>query len=150
VILALASVGSVLGVLAYGAHSWSLDAGRQFLVLLALMAGGLVALAPIPSVPLFAAVVVPAAAPMAPVIAANSVLVLRAAPKERVAEAFTWASTALLAGISAGTAAGGTLVERYSPAVTLLAAAAATLLAAVVAYPAARRLPRSDSPDPNR
>lgn len=150
VILALASVGSVLGVLAYGGRSWSLDAGRQFLVLLALMAGGLAALAPIPSVPLFAAAVVLAAAPMAPVIAANSVLVLRAAPKERIAEAFTWASTALLAGISAGTAAGGTLVERYSPAVTLLAAAAATLLAAVVAYPAARRLPRTESPDQSR
>jgi MFS family permease len=139
VILALASVGSVLGVLAYGGRSWSLDAGRQFLVLLALMAAGLAALAPIQNVALFAAAVVVTAIPMAPVIAANSVLVLRVAPKERIAEAFTWASTALLAGISAGTAAAGTLVERYSPAAALLAASAATLLAAVMAYPATRR-----------
>lgn len=148
VILALASVGSVLGVLAYGGRSWSLDAGRQFLVLLVLMAGGLVALAPISSLPLFAAAVVLAAAPMAPVIAANSVLVVQVAPNERIAEAFTWASTALLAGISAGTAAGGILVERYSPATALFAAAAATLLAAAVAYPVARRLPRPASPQP--
>jgi hypothetical protein len=146
VILALASLGSVLGVLAYGGRSWSLDAGRQFLVLLLLMAGGLTVLAPIPSVPLFAAAVVLAAAPMAPVIAANSVLVLRVAPKERVAEAFTWASTALLAGISAGTAAGGTLVERYSPAAALLAAATATLAAAVVAYPVTRFISRAEAP----
>jgi predicted MFS family arabinose efflux permease len=150
VILALASVGSVLGVLAYGGRSWSLDAGRQFLVLLALMAGGLAALAPIQNVPLFAAAVVVAAAPMAPVIAANSVLVLRTAPKERIAEAFTWASTALLAGISAGTAAGGTLVERYSPTVALLAASAATLLAAVTAYPAARRIARPEPLEKSR
>lgn len=150
VILALASVGSVLGVLAYGARSWSLDAGRQFLVLLGLMAGGLAVLAPIPNVPLFAAVVVLAAAPMAPVIAANSVLIVRAAPRERIAEAFTWASTALLTGISAGTAVGGTLVERYSPVLALAAAAASTLLAAVVAYPAARPVPRPDTPDRNR
>jgi MFS family permease len=142
VILALASVGSVLGVLAYGGRSWSLDVGRQFLVLLALMAGGLAALSPIQNVAFFAAAVVVAATPMAPVIAANSVLVLRVAPKERIAEAFTWASTALLAGISAGTAAGGMLVERYSPAAALLAASGATLLAAAVAYPATRRVAR--------
>lgn len=149
VILALASVGSVLGVLAYGGRSWSLDADRQFLVLLVLMAGGLVglsALAVHADVPLFAATVVPAAAPMAPVIAANSVLVLRAAPPKRVAEAFTWASTALLVGISAGTAAGGMLIERYSPAAALLAAATATLLAAAVSRPAARRMERTESP----
>jgi predicted MFS family arabinose efflux permease len=148
VILALASVGSVLGVLAYGGRSWSLDAGRQFLVLLVLMACGLVGLALLArhsSVLVFAAMVVPAAAPMAPVIAANSVLVLRVAAKERVAEAFTWASTALLGGISAGTAAGGTLVERYSPTVALLAAATSTLLAAAVTYPAARRIARAGS-----
>jgi MFS family permease len=144
-ILALASVGSVLGVLAYGGRSWSLDAGRQFLVLLTLMATGLAALAPIQNVALFAVAVILAAAPMAPVIAANSVLILRVAPKERVAEAFTWASTALLAGISAGTAAGGTLVERYSPAAALLAASVATLIATVMAYPATRCFARPAS-----
>jgi len=147
VILALASVGSVLGVLAYGARSWPLDAGRQFLVLLLLMAAGLAglsALALYATVPVFAAAVVPAAAPMAPVIAANSVLVLRIAPKERVAEAFTWASTALLAGISAGTATGGTLVERYSPTAAFLAATTSTLLAAMVAHPAARCIARAE------
>ena len=149
-ILALASVGSVLGVLAYGGRSWSLDAGRQFLVLLTLMATGLAALAPIQNVALFAVAVILAAAPMAPVIAANSVLILRVAPKERVAEAFTWASTALLAGISAGTAAGGTLVERYSPAAALLAASVATLIATVMAYPATRCFARPASSGTSR
>lgn len=149
-ILALASVGSVLGVLAYGGRSWSLDAGRQFLVLLTLMAAGLAALAPIQNVALFAVAVILAAAPMAPVIAANSVLILRVAPKERVAEAFTWASTALLAGISAGTAAGGTLVERYSPAAALLAASVATLIATVMAYPATRCFARPASSGTSR
>jgi predicted MFS family arabinose efflux permease len=144
-ILALASLGSVLGVLTYGGRSWSLDAGKQFQLLLGLMAAGLAGLAAIPDLPLFAAVVVIAAAPMAPVIAANSVMVLQVAPKERIAETFTWASTALLAGISAGTAVGGTLVERYSPSAALLAGAAATLLAAVSANPAARRIARSEA-----
>lgn len=67
-------------------------------------------------------------------------LILRVTPEDRIAEARTWASTALLGGISAGTAAGGTLVERYSRNVALIAAAAATVLAAVAADPAARRL----------
>jgi hypothetical protein len=139
-ILALASFGSVLGVLAYGGRSWSLDSGKQFLMLLGLMAGGLAGLVPIRSLELFAAAVIVAAAPMAPVIAANSVLIAKVAPRDRVAETFTWASTALLAGISAGTATGGALVEHFSPAAALLAASAATVLAAAVAYPATRRL----------
>jgi predicted MFS family arabinose efflux permease len=135
VILALASAGSVLGVLAYGGRSWGLDPGRQFLVLLVLMAFGLGIVALAENLKLLAIAVPFAAAPMAPVIASNSVLISRCAPRDRIAEAFTWASTALLTGISGGTAAGGMLAERYSPTITLLAAASATLAAAAVAYP---------------
>lgn len=136
VLLALASAGSVIGVLVYGGHSWKLTADRQFLALLGLMALGLGVMALIEDLVLLCVVVLFAAAPMAPVIASNSVLVSRSAPRDRVAEAFTWASTALLTGISGGTALGGVLVERYSPSITLLAAAVATLAAAAVAYPA--------------
>jgi predicted MFS family arabinose efflux permease len=100
------------------------------------MALGLGIMALIEDLVLLCVVVLLAAAPMAPVIASNSVLVSRSAPRDRVAEAFTWASTALLTGISGGTALGGVLVERYSPSITLLAAAVATLAAAAVAYPA--------------
>ncbi len=136
VLLALASFGSVLGVLAYGGRPWRLPASRQFLVLLVLMTLGLAMLAPIEDLSLFALVIVVASTPMAPVIAANSVLVSRIAPADRVAEAFTWTSTALLAGISAGTATGSMLVERYSSSIVLLAAAGAALGAALVAFPA--------------
>ena len=147
VVLALASAGSIMGVLAYGGRSWRLDAGRQFLALLGLMALGLGIMALIENLMLLAVVVLIAAAPMAPVIASNSVLVSRSAPRDRIAEAFTWASTALLTGISGGTAAGGVLVERYSPAIAMLVAAVATLGAAAVAYPVVARDGRRDRVD---
>ena len=47
VILALASVGSAIGVIAYGGRDWKLPVSRQFLIAVALMAGGLLLLAPI-------------------------------------------------------------------------------------------------------
>jgi len=67
--------------------------------------------------------------------------------RDRIAEAFTWASTALLTGVSGGTAAGGVLVERYSPAIAMLVAAVATLGAAAVAYPVVARDGRRDRVD---
>jgi predicted MFS family arabinose efflux permease len=75
---------------------------------------------------------------MAPVIASQSVLVSRLAPREMLAESFTWGATCLLGGISAGIAAGGVLAEYTSPAVILLAAATSALLAAVVVWAAFR------------
>jgi MFS family permease len=132
VILALASVGSTAGALAYGAREWAMPVQRQFLLAVALMCGGLIVLAPISNLHLFALATVIACAPMAPVIAAQSVLVSRLSPRDALAESFTWGATCLLGGISGGIAVGGLLAEHLGPGWILLAAAASTLLSGAI------------------
>ena len=134
VILALASVGSTAGALIFGARDWEMPAQRQFLIAVTLMAAGLTVLAPIPNLYAFAVVSVVACAPMAPVIAAQSVLVSRLSPRDTLAESFTWGATCLLGGISAGIAGGGVLAEYLPASWLLIAAAVSTLLAGAIAW----------------
>ena len=134
VVLALASVGSAAGVLFYGARQWRAPVARQFLVAVGCMAAGLLLLAPLEHLGAFAAANVIAGAPMAPVIAVQSLLVSRLTARGMMAESFTWSTTGLLGGISAGIAAGGVMAEYTTPAVILLTAAASTLLAGLVVW----------------
>jgi MFS family permease len=134
VILALASVGSALGVLVYGSRDWAWPTARQYLLAQLAMAVGLLALAPVANVYAFGLLSMVACAPMAPVIAVQSVLVSRLAPRAMLAEGFTWAATCLLGGISAGIAAGGILVEYWSPSWVLVTAAIATAAAGMIAW----------------
>ncbi len=134
VILALASLGSALGVLIYGSHDWALPAPRQYLLAQLAMAVGILALAPVTNVYAFALLSIVACAPMAPVIAVQSVLISRLAPRAMLAESFTWAATCLLGGISAGIAAGGMLVEHWPPSRVLVAAAGTTAAAGIIVW----------------
>jgi MFS family permease len=134
VVLALASIGSALGVLVYGSRDWRLPVPRQFLVAVVLMAAGLLLLAPLDDLTLFAVANVVAAAPMAPVIAVQSLMLSKLSPREMLAESFTWGTTCLLGGISAGIAVGGVMAEFFSPAMILVAAAASTLGAGLIVW----------------
>ena len=134
VILALASLGSALGVLIYGSHDWALPAPRQYLLAQLAMAVGILALAPVTNVYAFALLSIVACAPMAPVVAVQSVLISRLAPRAMLAESFTWAATCLLGGISAGIAAGGMLVEHWPPSRVLVAAAGTTAAAGIIVW----------------
>jgi predicted MFS family arabinose efflux permease len=133
VILALASMGSVVGALVFGSHDWELPPERQFLVALALMAAGMIVMVPIEGMVAFAVVSIVASSPMAAVIASQSVLVSTLAPKGMIGESFTWSATALLTGISGGFALGGAMLERFSSTAVLILAAGATLTAAAIA-----------------
>lgn len=131
--LALASVGSGVGAFFYGARHWRAPLRLQFVVALTAMAAGALLLVPIDNLVLYAAANLVAGAPMATVIATQSLLVSRLAPRERLAEAFTWGATCLLVGISAGIAAGGMLAEALAAWWLLVIAGGSTALAAMVA-----------------
>jgi MFS family permease len=133
-VLALSSVGSAAGVLFYGGREWRAPVARQFLVMVGCMATGLALLAPLEHLWLFAAANVIAGVPMAPVIAVQSLMVSRLTPRGMMAESFTWSTTGLLGGISAGIALGGLMAEHTTPAVILLTAAASTVLAGLVVW----------------
>ena len=134
VILAMASLGSAFGALAYGSREWRLALKQQFLLALMMMAGGMLLLATISNIYLFALLSVFACMPMAPVIAAQSMLLSRLAPRAMLAESFTWSTTCLLGGISAGIAAGGVLAEVWSPPLVIATACVSTAAAGALAW----------------
>ena len=131
--LALASVGSALGAFAYGAWHWKAPLRKQFLIALGLMAAGSLLVAPVNNIYLYMLVNIIAGAPMASVIATQSLLLSRLAPQGKLAESFTWGGTCLLGGISGGIALGGALAEAVAPAWILVSAAGATGIAALLA-----------------
>ena len=141
--LALASLGSALGALAYGARHWQAPLRKQFLIALALMAAGSLLVAPVDGIYLFLLVNFIAGVPMASVIATQSLLLSRLAPPGKLAESFTWGGTCLLGGISAGIALGGVLAEMLVPAWILIAAACCTATAGLIAMV----IPHSDKLD---
>lgn len=132
VALAMASVGSAAGALIYGSRHWAMPLERQFLWALSGMAASILLMTPVGSIPLFVAIAVVAGVPMATVIAIQSLLVSRLTPRDMLAESFTWGTTCLLGGISAGLAAGGLLVERLTPGATMAVAAGITALGAAL------------------
>lgn len=145
--LALASVGSALGALAYGSRHWQASLRRQFLITLGLMAAGSLLVAPVSNIYLYLLVNIIAGVPMASVIATQSLLLSRLAPQGMLAESFTWGGTCLLGGISGGIALGGVLAESVAPAWILVCAAGATGLAALIALaiPHSKKLDVSDA-----
>jgi MFS family permease len=130
--LALTSVGSGAGAVVYGSRHWRMPLPRQFLIALALMAAGIFLLVPIDNLVVYSLAAIVAGVPMATAIATQSQLVSRLAARERLAEAFTWASTCLLGGISAGIAIGGGMAEVFAAHWLLVAAGASTALGAVL------------------
>jgi len=132
--LALTSVGSALGAVVYGSRSWRPSLPQQFLLALILMSAGLGLLVPVDNLALFSLVCIVAGIPMASVIAAQALLISRLAPREILAEGFTWGSSCLLGGIGAGIAAGGVLAEFWAAAWILLVAAGLAGLAALLVW----------------
>lgn len=128
IILALASLGSAVGALVYGSRSWSWSVAAQYRAALAAMAVGLLALAPIDHLVAFGLVSILAGVPMSTVLASQAVLIAGIAPRASLAECFTWSSTSLLVGVSAGIAMGGMMLEYGSPTQVLLLGAAATAI----------------------
>jgi predicted MFS family arabinose efflux permease len=67
---------------------------------------------------------------MAPALIIQSMLAAKLARSEHSTEAFTWTTSALLAGVGIGLATGGALLERFPSQAALAAAAGAALIAA--------------------
>ncbi len=133
ILLALMSVGSALGGLAYGSRGWHVPLARQFFNMLALMGAGLLVLTLRWSPPAFALLCVIAGIVMAPALIIQSMLVAKIARAEHSTEAFTWSTSALLAGVGLGLAAGGGVLDLLDWRAPIGAAAAMAISAAVAA-----------------
>ena len=139
VFLGLMSVGSAFGGLAYGSAHWHAPLLHQFGAMLAIMGAGLLVLAAPWSNLVFGVLCVFAGVVMAPALIIQSMLVAKIAKPEHTTEAFTWSSSALLAGVGLGMAIGGALVEIWHSPASFAAAGAAALIAATGALWLSRR-----------
>jgi predicted MFS family arabinose efflux permease len=139
VFLGLMSAGSAFGGLAYGSRSWHAPLLSQFSMTLAIMGVGLLLLTGSWGPVSFGVLCIVAGVVMAPALIIQSMLVAKTAQPEQTTEAFTWSSSALLAGIGLGMAAGGALVEWARSPAALFAAGTAALVAAAAAGMLARR-----------
>ncbi len=139
VLLAVMSVGSALGGLVYGSRSWRLPLEKQFPRMLAVMGIGIAPLALIAAPGPFTAWCALAGVSMAPALIMQSMLVARLARPEHATEAFTWSSTALLAGVSLGLSLGGALLEIARSAAVFGSAAAIAIAAGALAPGLVRR-----------
>jgi len=133
VLLALMSVGSATGALAYGGRTWRSPLRRQFAAMLFLMGAGIAILAGVNDAWQFAFLCVFAGVVMAPALIIQSMLVAKLAKPQHSTEAFTWSSTGLLAGVSTGIALGGVILESAPASAVFVTAGLASMAAAVLA-----------------
>jgi len=133
VLLALMSVGSATGAIVYGGRTWHAPLRRQFAAMLFVMGAGILILAGIHDAWLFAVFSVVAGIVMAPALIIQSMLVAKIASPQHSTEAFTWSSTGLLAGVSAGIAGGGWILASAPASTVFVASGAAAIAAAAIA-----------------
>ncbi len=110
-LLALFSLGSMTGGLAYSARSWTLPMVRRYTVVLVAMAVAVAPLAVVHSLAATFALSVLAGLALAPMISCQFSLVGALAPAGTVTEAFTWHRAATIAGMAGGSALGGSLID---------------------------------------
>jgi predicted MFS family arabinose efflux permease len=140
VLLAVWSIGSMTGGFVYGLRSWRRPIPARLPILIALIAAC--------TAPLIAARGLGAAIPFslfaglgfAPAISCQYVLIAKLIPGEQAGEAFMWATASLVAGIAAGSALGGPLVQAVGVSSAFVVVVAANALAACVALAGRRRV----------
>jgi MFS family permease len=139
-LLALFSLGSMVGGLVYSARSWALPIARRYSAILMAMA---IAVAPLIAVhalaPVFALSVL-AGLCLAPMISCQFSLVGALAPEGTVTEAFTWHRAATVAGMAGGSALGGSLIDVHGPGGAFALGCVGVAAAAMLAVVARRRI----------
>jgi MFS family permease len=134
VLLAVWSMGSAAGGLAFGAWHRRPPLQGVHLAVTALLPLALLPLAAATSVPVMALLVLPAGMFIAPLLATRNELIGWVAPPGSRTEAYTWPVTAFVGGISIGSAMAGGIVEASSWRLAFLVAAGAAAIGAVVAF----------------
>jgi MFS family permease len=128
IVLAVWSVGSILGGLVYGGLHLRSTASRQLPVLVVAVGVGAFLPALAPGLVLLAALLVLSGTTIAPFSACNSVLLSAAAPLGTVTEAFAWNGSMIFGGAAGGTALAGVLVDSYGARAAFGATAVTGLL----------------------
>jgi MFS family permease len=140
VLLALFSLGSMLGGLIYAAWSWRLSIGSRYTAILLgveISMAPLIAVHSLPAGLLFSAV---AGLGVAPMLSCQFSLVGALAPMGTTTEAFTWHRAATVGGIAGGSALGGALVDAAGVSAAFALGCTGAALAAGLAVLGRRRI----------
>jgi MFS family permease len=135
-LLAVNSLGSVVGGALFGAMKWRMSLERQFALLLAIFAVLMclhLAVDAKVTPYLFALMAFIAGFAISPAFASQAMLISRIAPAKYATEAFTWSGTFIVTGLGAGMAVGGALSEIYFVKAPFVAGSAVLLIAAMLA-----------------
>jgi MFS family permease len=133
VLLAVSSLGSAAGGLAFGAWPRRPPLQRVHIGVAALLPLALLPLAAAPSVAVMALLVIPAGMFIAPLLATRNELIGWVAPPGARTEAYTWPVTAFVGGIAIGSAMAGGIVEASGWRLAFLVAAGAAAIGTIVA-----------------
>jgi MFS family permease len=139
-LLAVWSLGSMIGGLWFGARSWrsSLPTRYRALFIAAIaFTSPLIVARSIPEGVLGALL---AGLTIAPLFSTQYSMVSRAVTPGTETEAFTWVTAALVTGIAAGSAAGGAVISSGGVGAPFILGVAATLVAALIALASRRRV----------
>jgi MFS family permease len=134
VLLALWSLASGIGGLAFGARQSTRGIVEMYLLIAALFPLACLPLAIADSPLAIGILAMLAGLPIAPLIASRNELVGTLASGGASAESFTWLLTALVTGLALGSAAAGSLVESESWRVAVLVGCAVAALGGALAY----------------
>ncbi len=133
-VLACFACGSLAGGLWIGTRPAARRLGMRFALSLGVLAVALLPPIVAPSLPVMCALVFLAGMPIAPAFAASYGLVGELAPSGTTTEAFSWLTTAIVAGLALGTAVGGAAVEHLGLTEAIALAAPSVGIAALVAF----------------
>lgn len=132
-LLALWSVGSMIGGLWYGSRSWRAPLAHRYR---GLLLGAVLCTAPLiiaSTIPEGAVFSLLAGLTCAPVFACQYALIGHAVPPGSETEAFTWVAAALVSGLAAGSAVGGIVIGALGESAPFVLACGASALAALAA-----------------
>jgi predicted MFS family arabinose efflux permease len=132
-LLALFSVGSMVGGLAYSARSWNMTLARRYMAMLLAMAVAVAPLIAARSVAAGFALSALAGLAVAPMLSAQFSLVGALAAADTTTEAFAWHRAATIGGMAGGSALGGSLVDAHGAAAAFALGCASVGLALALA-----------------
>jgi MFS family permease len=139
-LLALFSIGSMAGGLLYSAARWRRPIGLRYSTLLGAMAVGVAPLIAVHSLTAGYLLAVLAGLALAPMLSCQFSLVGALASAGTATEAFTWHRAAMIAGMAAGSALGGSLIDAHGAGGAFALGCASVALACVLAMLWRRRI----------
>ncbi len=140
ILLALWSVGSMLGGLWFGSRMWRSPLPVRYRNLLVAAVALTAPLIVARSIPVGALCAVLAGLAIAPLFSCQYAMVARTVTEGNETEAFTWVASALVSGIAAGSAAAGAVISSGGVAAPFVLGSLATVLAALTALASRHRV----------